>query len=578
MNRPQFSIVTVSLNKGSRLREAIESVLAQEDCGVIEHIVVEGESSDASDEILREYPHLKVIRSSFVSISQALNAGFSAASGEIVSWLHPNDRYARGAFAEVRSQVERHPVVMGACGILDNSGAVASKVENIERSWFDTIKYWVAQALPAQPALFFKRSVLSDLQIELSEVFDEGLHFAMDFDLWLRIQELYPFSLRTPHVLAYRHQRDLIATGADTSALQAEMSRVFRRHASRRVQPEQNVSFVIPVASSLEEAQPLLRQLAAQTLPSLEVVIVDASGSPESNRSMAEGVWAHGARNKNIALQYVALPSDGGRSLAAAVDAGVRAARSHIVACLSPSRVIPDSFAADVFKIFSRDEIGLVLPSLDEETAEKLFITKHGTRIFNPSGPFSLPADSRLECVVRKLAWLDSGGFSLHDRFPELEFSMKRLMVMLAHKAWRIVGEPLLESMSVASRTHAAPFRLYENSVVVDELARELRRNPFSILRAKHGFGLVLPDDLWQCAQLVMQRIPKDSPPVQSHLSSETLLTIAEENPVFGPALFCLAEALDREGKSEDANRVRSRWREVHEGEKRSPLFGGIPH
>ena len=573
-----FSIVTVSLNQGARLRGAIESVLAQENCGSIEHIVVDGGSTDETKEILNDYPHLKVIHSPFISISQALNVGFSLASGEIVSWLHPHDRYARGAFAEVRAEIERHPVVMGVCGVVDDKGVVLSRIENVERSWFDTLKYWVAQALPAQPGLFFKRSIFSELRIEPSEVFDEGLHFAMDFDLWLRIQESYPLSLRTPEIVAYRYQRDLVMSGADSSALQSELSRVFRRHASRRVQPEQNVSFVLPVSTSLEDVKPFLSQLASQTLPSVEVVVVGASASHETNRRIADAVWAHGAKHKTIALQYVALPAEGGHSIAAALDAGVRAARSHIVACLSPARAIPESFAADIFKLFSRDEIGLVLPSLDEELTDKLFVTKHGTRMFNPAGPFSLASDARIECVARKLAWIDSGGFSLHDRFPELEFSMKRLMIMLAHKAWRIVSEPLLEQVLVNSRKEDAPFRLYENSVVVDELARELRRNPFSIMRAKHGFGLVLPDDLWQCAQLVMQRIPKDSPAIQPDLATDTLRTIAEQNPVYGPALFCLAEALDREGNVEDAKRVRSQWREVHEGEKNSPLFGGVSH
>ena len=578
MNRPIFSIITVSLNQGTCLRGAIESVLAQESCGTIEHIVVDGGSTDETDQILREYPHLNVIRSPFISTAQALNVGFSVASGEIISWLHPNDRYARNAFAEVATEIERHPVVMGACGIIDDKGAMVSRVENVERAWFDTIKYWVAQALPLQPGLFFKRSILAELRIEPSEVFDEGLHFAMDFDLWLRVQEAYPFSLRTPEILAYRHQRDLIASGATASALQTEMSRVFRRHATRRVQPEQNVSFVVPVTNSLEEIVPFLRQLGAQTLPSVEAVIVGATGDHATNRLIAESVWAFGAKNKNTALQYVSLPADSGLSVAAAIDAGVRAARSHIVACLSPTRAIPESFAADVSRLLSRDEIGLVLPSLDEELTEKLFVTKHGTRIFNPAGPFSLGSESRVECVVRKLAWIDSGGFSMHDRFPDLDFSVKRLMIMLAHKAWRIVTEPLLEPVASTSHKSNSPFRLYENSVVVDELARELRRNPFSIMRARNGFGLVLPDDLWRCAQLVVQRIPKEAPVIKPHLASDALRTIAEQNPVYGPVLFCLAEALEREGKAEDANRVRSRWLEVHEGEKNSPLFGGMSH
>lgn len=576
MARPVFSIITVTLDEGACLRGAIESVCTQERCGEVEHIIVAGVECKTLEELQKEFPHLKVVRTTALSESQALNSGFSIASGEILSWLSPHDRYARGSFARVVQEIERHPVVMGACGVCDERGVVLSQVDNVERSWFDTMKYWVAHAVPMHPSVFFKRSILGELQIEPGEVFDESLHFSMDFDLWLRIQEMHPFSLGISEVLAYRPQREVVSNAVDTAAMHAEMSRVFRRHASRRVQPEQNVSFVVPVTDSLSDVQPLLQQLINQTLPSLELVIVDASGTPEKNREILEEVWAQVARNRSITFQYVALSPEGGCSLAAAFDAGVRAARAHFVACLATSRTIPETFAADVLRCFARDEIGLVLPSLDAPLVEKLFVTKHGTQIFNPAGPFTLPAQPHLECVVRKLAWLDSGGFSLHDRFPEFEFSMKRLMVMLAHKAWRIVSEPLLEPLRAPRAAGDEPFRLYENSVVVDEIARELRRNPFSILRAKSGFGLVLPDDLWQCAQSVMQRMPDAGASALGMLPSGELREVAVRNPVFGPALYCLAEALVREGKVEDAERVRSQWREVHEGEKRSPLYGGV--
>lgn len=576
MTRPVFSIITVTLEEGACLRGAIESVRSQEGCGEIEHIIVHAGSNTTVDVLQSEFPHLKVVRTKALSHSQALNSGFAIATGDIVSWLSPNDRYARGAFARVVEEINRHPVVMGACGVCDERGVVLSQVDNVERSWFDTMKYWVAHAVPMQPSVFFKRSILGELQIESGEVFDESLYFSMDFDLWLRIQEMYPFSLRVSQVLAYRPQREVISRAVDAAPSHAEMSRVFRRHASRRVQPEQNVSFIVPVTESLGAAQPLLQQLGNQTLPSVEVVIVDASGAPGKNRQMLDAVWAQVAKNRSVTFQYVALAAEGDCSRAAAFDAGVRAARSHFVACLAPARKISDTFAADILRCFSRDEIGLVLPSLDRPLVEKLFVTKHGTQIFNPAGPFTLPAEPQIECVVRKLAWLDSGGFSLHDRFPEFEFSMKRLMVMLAHKAWRIVSEPLLAPLQASRSVRDEPFRLYENSVVVDEIARELRRNPFSIMRTKHGFGLVLPDDLWQCAQSVMQRMPDAGASVLGALPSGELREVAVRNPVYGPALYCLAEALVREGKLEDAERVRSQWREVHEGEKRSPLYGGV--
>ena len=482
MTRPVFSIITVTLDEGTCLRGAIESVYSQERCGEIEHIIVHGGADTTIDALHKEFSHLKIVRTKAISHSQALNSGFAIATGDIVSWLSPTDRYAPGAFARVVEEIEKHPVVMGACGVCDQRGVVLSQIDNVERSWFDTMKYWVAHAVPMQPSVFFKRSILGELQIESSEVFDESLHFSMDFDLWLRIQEMYPFSLRISEVLAYRPQREVVARAVDAAALQAEMSRVFRRHASRRIQPEQNVSFIVPVTESLATVQSLLHQLGRQSLPSLEVVIVDTSGTPEKNREMLEEVWAHVAKNRSITFQYVALSAEGGCSLAAAFDAGVRAARSHFVACLAAARTISDTFAADILRCFSRDEIGLVLPSLDGALVEKLFVTKHGTQIFNPAGPFTIPAEPQIECVVRKLAWLDSGGFSLHDRFPEFEFSMKRLMVMLAHKAWRIVSEPLLAPLQESRPVRDEPFRLYENSVVVDEIARELRRNPFSIM------------------------------------------------------------------------------------------------
>ena len=464
---------------------------------------------------------------------------------------------------------------MGACGVCDERGGITSRIDHIERSWFDSVKYWVAHSVPTSSSVFFKRSILSELHIDTAEVFDESLHLAMDFDLFLRLQEAYPFSLSISEILAYRPQSQTVARSVDVAALQGEMSRVFRRHASRRIQPEQNISFVVPVTGSIDDLEPFLDQVAAQTLPSLEVVFVDALKDREANGRMVEIIRERAARHRHLAHQYVPLEGASGRTVAAAYDAGVRSARSHLVACLDPTRAISDTFAAEVFRCFSRDEIGLVLPSLDRATTSKLFTIKHGTNVFNPAGPFALPVGPQVECVVRKLSWLDSGGFSLHDRFPELEFSMKRLMVMLAHKAWRIVSEPLLKPLTSPRGAREEPFRLYENSVVVDELARELRRNPFSVLRAKTGYGLVLPEDLWHAAQAVMRKMPQDSNAMLIDLASDALREVAEKNPAYGPALFCLAEALAREGKFEDADRVRSQWREVHEGEKSSSLYGG---
>jgi hypothetical protein len=319
----------------------------------------------------------------------------------------------------------------------------------------------------------------------------------------------------------------------------------------------------------------LLEQLNAQTLPGVEVVVVDYSGDPKAFKVTREAIEGCANRWKNIAFQCIALSADEHRSKAGAIDAGVRAARSQVVACIDPSSNVPANFANEALRCFSKDEIGLVLPSLGDDLSAQLFTTMHGTKVFNPKGAFVLPANVRLDCLVRKLAWIDCGGFALHDRFPDLEFSIKRLMVMLAHKAWRIVSEPLLPVVSSGDRAPVEPFRLYENCVVVDEIAREMRRNPFSVMRSKFGFGLVLSEDIWQRAQSVIQSMPVGRGGSIHEMSSEQLKKISDQNPVYGPVLYCLAQALIREGKKDEAQRVLDRWKSVHDQERSSPLYGG---
>jgi glycosyltransferase involved in cell wall biosynthesis len=56
----RISVVTASLNRAKFLARAIESVLAQGPLDV-EHIIVDGMSTDGTLELLTRYAHLRVI-------------------------------------------------------------------------------------------------------------------------------------------------------------------------------------------------------------------------------------------------------------------------------------------------------------------------------------------------------------------------------------------------------------------------------------------------------------------------------------------------------------------------------------
>ena len=93
----RISIVTPTLNRAHFLAQAIDSVLAQNDSDV-EHIVVDGISTDGTVELLARYPHLRVIREPDTGLYDALNKGLRAATGDMIGWLNSDDLFAPDAF------------------------------------------------------------------------------------------------------------------------------------------------------------------------------------------------------------------------------------------------------------------------------------------------------------------------------------------------------------------------------------------------------------------------------------------------------------------------------------------------
>jgi glycosyltransferase involved in cell wall biosynthesis len=107
---PLVSIVTPSFNQGRWVEETIESVLAQ-DYPNIEYIVVEGGSTDGSEEIVRRYEDRIAWWTSQPNTSQAeaLNYGLSRAKGELLTWINSDDTLLPGAVSRVVSEFARSP-------------------------------------------------------------------------------------------------------------------------------------------------------------------------------------------------------------------------------------------------------------------------------------------------------------------------------------------------------------------------------------------------------------------------------------------------------------------------------------
>src|SRR5271169_3251465 len=86
----KISVVTPCFNSIHTLRETIESV-ARQDYPHVEHLVVDGSSTDGTLDILRSHPHLNWVSEKDEGHYHAMDKGTRLASGEVVAILNADD-------------------------------------------------------------------------------------------------------------------------------------------------------------------------------------------------------------------------------------------------------------------------------------------------------------------------------------------------------------------------------------------------------------------------------------------------------------------------------------------------------
>jgi glycosyltransferase involved in cell wall biosynthesis len=229
---PLVSIVTPSLNGGRFIEGAIESVRAQ-DYPRVEHIVVDGGSTDETLAVLARYsPPVRWISDRGTGQSAAINRGFRLASGRILSWLNADDVLHPSAVSAVVERFRGDParmMVYGTGVFVDHGGQSIEPLRSIEPFHLDRLievhNYIV------QPATFVRREAL-----ETVGYVDETLTWSMDWDLWIRIGRRFPVDF-LPRPLATVRLHDDTRTNRAGLAKLRELHRIVRRYSRRRLPP-----------------------------------------------------------------------------------------------------------------------------------------------------------------------------------------------------------------------------------------------------------------------------------------------------------------------------------------------------
>ncbi|MCA9185313.1 MAG: glycosyltransferase [Planctomycetales bacterium] len=179
----KVSIITICYNSAATIRESIESVLAQ-DYTNIEYTIVDGQSTDATCDIVRSYGDaINVFKSeSDTGIYNAMNKGIALATGDVVAFLNSDDVY-------------RDCTVVGRMADLmqrDHLDAAYGDIYYVDRANIQrVIRYWRTGEfgegaigrgwIPPHPSFFCRRDVYMRLG-----TYNEEFRIAADYELMLR--------------------------------------------------------------------------------------------------------------------------------------------------------------------------------------------------------------------------------------------------------------------------------------------------------------------------------------------------------------------------------------------------------
>jgi glycosyltransferase involved in cell wall biosynthesis len=176
------SIITPSYNQAAFLRQAMLSVLGQ-DYPNLEYLVVDGGSTDGSQEIIREYAGRLAWWASEKDAGQAdaINKGLARARGEVVAWLNSDDFYLPGAVSSAVRALEAHPdagMVYGNMQAVDESGRLINLLTYRQYKLEDLLCFNII----GQPATFMRSSAL-----RAAGGLDVSFHALLDHQLWLKL-------------------------------------------------------------------------------------------------------------------------------------------------------------------------------------------------------------------------------------------------------------------------------------------------------------------------------------------------------------------------------------------------------
>ncbi|MDO9006023.1 MAG: glycosyltransferase [Aquabacterium sp.] len=176
-----LSIITINLNNAEGLRRTLRSIgplLSDQ----VEHIVIDGQSSDSSGEVIAQYTagrsHVRTICECDTGIYNAMNKGIDLARGHYIAYINSGDEAIPDAYARYLDVIgsRRSDVFYAKTQVRPiDEQPVFIHERHPDKLYRDTLPHLTCAV---------RKSVLQQLQ-----GFDESYRICADRDLMIRLQQ-----------------------------------------------------------------------------------------------------------------------------------------------------------------------------------------------------------------------------------------------------------------------------------------------------------------------------------------------------------------------------------------------------
>jgi hypothetical protein len=202
-------VITPSFHPGPRLLRCLDSV-ARQTHPHVEHIVVDGGSSDGTVELVRARG-IRFVSEPDRGQADALNKGFALATGEYVGWLNADDVLVPDAIEKGVAAFAADPDVGWVYGDCDvhRDGKHVLRLRPPRRLGRRTLD---GGNFIAQPG-----TLIALWALDRVGRIDDTFELAMDYDLWLRLVDAGIRAAYVPETLAIFEIHDDSKTGSIAS-------------------------------------------------------------------------------------------------------------------------------------------------------------------------------------------------------------------------------------------------------------------------------------------------------------------------------------------------------------------------